>query len=357
MKISIGINLTDGPWGGGNQFGNTISKYLVKTGSQVRFDLADDDIDVILLTDPRSTVSASAFNDIHIKDYLTFKNSSAIVVHRINECDQRKGTTGVNRAIINANSCADFTVFISEYLRDVFLEEGLSTEKLMVIRNGADESIFYPLTETRYWNDRARIVTHHWGGHWLKGFDIYEKLDECLSIEDWNSKFEFTYIGGLPRNFSFKNSRYIKPLSGTQLGDELRRHDIYLTASRNEPAGMHHVEAASCGLPLLFIDSGALPEYCEGFGVCFQEHNFEDKLLEISSSREHWVKQLRSYPYRSQLMCESYSQLFQALIDDRKNILRSRKLQYRKNIFGRLGYNYRNARQTVISKMRTRWGD
>ena len=26
---------------------------------------------------------------------------------------------------------------------------------------------------------KLKIVTHHWSGNWMKGFDIYEKLDQC----------------------------------------------------------------------------------------------------------------------------------------------------------------------------------
>ena len=33
------------------------------------------------------------------------------------------------------------------------------------------------------------------------------------TIEDFKDKLEFTYIGNLPKNFQFKNSRVVKPLS------------------------------------------------------------------------------------------------------------------------------------------------
>ena len=38
--------------------------------------------------------------------------------------------------------------------------------------------------------------------------------------------------------------------------NELKKHDIYITASENEPSGNHHMEGALCGLPILFKDSG-----------------------------------------------------------------------------------------------------
>ena len=50
MKISIGSNIIEGPWGGGNQFALSLSRYLKGKGWEVITDLRDDDIDIILLT-------------------------------------------------------------------------------------------------------------------------------------------------------------------------------------------------------------------------------------------------------------------------------------------------------------------
>ena len=73
-----------------------------------------------------------------------------------------------------------------------------------------------------------------------------------LSIKKFNNFFEFTYVGNLPKGFSFKNSNYIKPLHSKNLATELKKHHVYLTASINEPGGNHQNEAALCGLPLLY---------------------------------------------------------------------------------------------------------
>ena len=37
------------------------------------------------------------------------------------------------------------------------------------------------------------------------------------------------------------------------------KHDLYISASINEPAGMHHIEGLLCGLPIIYRDNGALP--------------------------------------------------------------------------------------------------
>ena len=81
----------------------------------------------------------------------------------------------------------------------------------------------------------------------------------------------------MPKSFKFINSQHIPPLSGVALSSELKKHHLYITASLNEPSGNHHIEAAQCGLPLLYIESGGIPEHCNGYGVPFNEINFFDE--------------------------------------------------------------------------------
>ena len=68
MKVSIGSKIVDGPWGGGNLFVKNLSSYLKNLGHTVIYDLSESDIDLILLTDPRSRrESSSTFNHNEIK--------------------------------------------------------------------------------------------------------------------------------------------------------------------------------------------------------------------------------------------------------------------------------------------------
>ena len=122
MKISIGTNIKDGPWGGGNLFAINLTKFLKSNGHDVCDNLKDDDIDIILITEPRITSESSAFTDIDVLSYLKFKNKNALVVHRINECDERKNTKYVNSTLIKANKTADGTVFVSNWLKNLFIK-------------------------------------------------------------------------------------------------------------------------------------------------------------------------------------------------------------------------------------------
>ena len=95
MKVALGSKIKNSAWGGGNNFVKNLSHFLLKKGVKVCYDLKDKDIDIILLTDPRVESSSSTFNHYDISNYLR-KKPFTLVCHRINECDQRKGTNHVN---------------------------------------------------------------------------------------------------------------------------------------------------------------------------------------------------------------------------------------------------------------------
>ena len=80
----------DWPMGWRKSFYINISKYLQSQGVEVVYDLKDRDIDLILLTDPRLLSESSSLTDFDIKYYKKFINNNVQVVHRINECDERK---------------------------------------------------------------------------------------------------------------------------------------------------------------------------------------------------------------------------------------------------------------------------
>jgi len=326
MKVSIGARIQPGPWGGGNQFAINLTEYLSSRGTQVSHDLKDSDIDLILLTEPRTTSRGSAYGSHEILRYLLLKNPKAVVVHRINECDERKGTHHINRLILSANKIADHTVFVSSWLRNLYVNFGFGTRPHTTILNGANTKLFHP-SGHQNWEGIGplKLVTHHWGGNWLKGFDIYQEVDHLLSRPDYKENISFSYIGQLPKGFQFLNASYHAPLYGEALAECLRGNHVYLTASRNEPGSNHQNEGACCGLPLLYIESGSLPEYCTGFGISFQPENFVQKLNEMIATYPQWSARMVNFPYTAHRMCIEYEQLFLQLLDERNGLINQRE--------------------------------
>ncbi len=327
MKVALSFRLHDGPWGGGNRVATSIAAALRAHGHSVCHSLDDRDIDLILLMDPRWRHPSVTFTPGAILRYLLRTNPSALVVHRINECDERKNTHNMNALLRRANYCADHTVFVGSWLKGLPLWQNGVNARHSVITNGADATIFNANGWTP-WDGQGplRLVTHHWGGNWMKGFDIYQRLDEMLVSPAWSGRIEFTYIGNLPKGFSFQNARYVKPLDGMALAAELRSHHAYVTASINEPGGNHQNEGALCGLPLLYLRSGCLPEYCDGYGVSFGETDFEAALGLLIGNYKGIVAAMPSYPHTAERTCASYLDLFDQLIKSREQILATRHL-------------------------------
>ena len=327
MKISIGTNIKDGPWGGGNLFAINLTKFMEQKGHKVINHLNDQDIDIILLTEPRKTSESSAFTHIDVNNYLKYVNNKAIVVHRINECDERKNTNFVNDYLIDVNKSADFTVFVSTWLMNLFQKQGLNKKNKKVILAGANEEIFNG-ANFQPWdgNEKLKIVTHHWGANWNKGFDIYQKIDQLLSDKFWNSKIDFYYIGNVPNNFKFTNANLVNPLSGVELAEKIKENHLYITGSINEPSGNHHIEAAQCMLPIMYINSGGIPEYCKDFGIMFNLENLEEKLHYILKNYDEYQKNMSNYPFNSSKMCSEYIKLFNELLNNKNKILENRNL-------------------------------
>ena len=325
IKLSIGANIIDSPWGGGNKFAIVLGEFLKNKGWKVVTDLKDNDIDIVLMTEPRKYSASSNYNQFDISRYL-IRNPNAIVIHRINNCNRSRNTRNLNRYLMRANKVADYTIFISNYLKKVYVNGNLfKGDNFKVIKNGADNKIFNKTGRVK-WNRKKylRIVTHHWSSNYNKGFDIYKELDEISLRPVCGRSIKFYYIGNIPKGFKFKNTTVIPPLNVRELVKEIKKNHIYVTGARGEGAGMHHIEAALCGLPILYRNDGALPEYCSGFGVMFNgKMDFIEKLKKIIGRYDYYFDRMNEYPYNAENMCKKYEKIFLELLNENK----------RKNLF------------------------
>ena len=161
--------------------------------------------------------------------------------------------------------------------------------------------------------DKINLVTHHWSNNWMKGFDIYTELDKFL--ENRND-IAFTYIGRYYDGYVPRNTKLIPPLYGKNLGDELRKYDIYITAARWEACGMHHIEGACCGLPVLYHkNGGGINESSKNYGI--EYHDIPSLLESIYKIKEsyHEYRDKIPYEYLSSKRCsEAYYKIIQEML-------------------------------------------
>jgi hypothetical protein len=323
LRVAINTRPVEGPWGGGNRFVLALVETLAARGHHAAYAL-EDETDIILLVDPRARNPQVTFTAGKVLSHLS-RCPRAIVVHRINECDERKDTRTMNARLRIANYCADHTVFIASWLKD--LSVWRKETPWSVILNGADENIF-KRASAKLWTglEPLRLVTHHWGANAKKGWDVYRRIDALLDRPEWKSRIAFTYIGNAPRDLAMRNIEIRAPLDGEALAQALAEHHVYLTASINEPGGMHHIEGAMVGLPLIFRRSGALPEYCGGFGEAFDGPDDVEAAIErMMTDYPRWKMAMPAYPNTAQRMANAYADLLDRLVAQRERIAEARR--------------------------------
>jgi len=267
-KILLNRKPIEGPWGGGNLFVKAIFSNAVDNGYEVVTSF-EESPDVILMIDPRYDEMGISINEI-----ISYKNKNpkALVVHRVNECDVRKGTNDIDNILLECSKFTDITIFVSNWIKNYFIERGWFNNSNFVIYNGVNKEHFR-LNKNKN-NEKVRICAHHWSNNRLKGFDIYDKLDKWVGNHDG---YEFVYIG---RELgSFQNAIVVSPLFGKSLGDELSQANIYVSASRFDPGPNHIIEALACEIPtFVHMEGGGAVEFA-GFGAVYS--SFEDLILRI----------------------------------------------------------------------------
>jgi glycosyltransferase involved in cell wall biosynthesis len=123
-----------------------------------------------------------------------------------------------------------------------------------VIHNAPDPALFHPPTIPRVPGPKVRLIAMSWSANPMKGFEVYRHLDAGLDF----SRFEMTFIGNSPE--SFRNIRHLPPAASREVAEELRHHDIFISASHLEACSNAIGEALNCGLVALVRDNSSQPE-------------------------------------------------------------------------------------------------
>lgn len=261
MKILLNRQPVNGPWGGGNNFIISICNYFPIFGHEITYNIYDK-IDIIFLQSPFPDNNLNfSINDAIL---LKKKNPNLKIILRVNDCDARKNTTNIDDAWIKSSFYIDKTIFVSNWIKDYFINKGWACKDNKVIYNGVNKDHFKP--DNKLNNGKTNIVTHHWSNNRMKGFDLYEEIDK-FTIN--NLDYTFTYIG---RELgTFKNTNIIKPLFGKFLGKELSKYDIYISGTKFDPGPNHILESIACEIPTYCqYDGGGAVEFV-GINNSFKE--------------------------------------------------------------------------------------
>lgn len=255
--IAIFHRFQAGPYGGANQFLVALRKAFERRDFRVAANLVGPQTRAALL-------NAYAFDADRLRRQ---RHPRCRIVHRVDgPVGRYRGQdASIDHCIADLNrEFAAATVFQSQYSRVAHQEIGLVFQSPVVIPNAVDPTIFHA-TGRRGWDPgrKIRLVSTSWSDNPRKGASTYKWIEEHL---DW-SRFEYTFIGRSPLRFD--RIRTLPPLPSRPLAEELRAHDIYVTASQDDPCSNALLEALACGLPALALRSGGHPELVAGGGVLF----------------------------------------------------------------------------------------
>lgn len=322
MKISFNlIDTPDGGAGGGFNFRDSLSAHLKKSDNLVTNNLSDSDIDIICLISPLPNQSSNSYSFWDAIKYKYTKNPKVKIIHRVNYTGLTRNPIDfmLDEQFLYVNKHSDFTIFISNWIKEIQQKNGIGRDKFKVILNGADRKVFFKKTIYKDPKEVLSIVTHHWSDNKNKGYEIYKHLDKLMGQNDFKQDFTFSYIGNLDP-IDFPNTHYLGPMNRNELAEKLRQFDIYITAADFEAAGMHHIEAACSGLPILFLENSSIKEYVEDFGESYTIDNLENKLYLMKENYNFYIKRMENYRNDDDLSFSGYESVFQELILDKEDI-------------------------------------
>jgi glycosyltransferase involved in cell wall biosynthesis len=258
MKMHILYNFKDGAWGGGNQFLKALQKCFIKVGFYAE---SPEDADVILFNSHHKLNSVIKLKKRHPEKIFAHRIDGPIF--RIRNCDLELDQ---DVFLINSN-LTDVSIFQSNWSYQKCLELGYKKNRYeRIIHNGADPNIFNRENRIEFAADRKiKLIATSWSDNWRKGFHLYKWLDETLDFD----RYDFTFIGNSPVRFT--KVQHINPLSSKELSKQLKKHDIFITASENDPCSNSLIEALSCGLPAVVKNEndGGHPELIKNGGIPF----------------------------------------------------------------------------------------
>jgi glycosyltransferase involved in cell wall biosynthesis len=126
----------------------------------------------------------------------------------------------------------------------------------------------------------VRVIATSWSANPNKGSDLLAWLDTNLDHE----RYELSFAG--QTTGSLRNVRVLGAIPTDEVAAELRRNDLYLAPSLNDPCSNALLEALACGLPAVFRASGGHPELVGEGGLPF------DSSEEVPAVLDRLVSQL-----------------------------------------------------------------
>jgi len=249
------------PAGGGNQTLRAVTAEFERRGLRVGNNAVSPSTRAVLF---------NSFNfDLGRLELLAQRVGGARMVHRVGAVTSlyRGFDDGTDAYVADVNArLAHATLAISHATVEMYRSIGIELVDPHVVYNACDPRIFNAEgRESFSRNRKTRLISSSWSDNPRKGGPIYEWLEDNL---DWG-RYEFTFVGN--SSTRFKRIRHIPPVPSSELATLLRAHDVFVTATEHDAYSNALVEALSCGLPAVYLDSGGSAEAVKDAGFGFHD--------------------------------------------------------------------------------------
>lgn len=259
------------PAGGGHQTLRALVRECRRRGVRVAINVIPPDGRACLL-------NSFNFDADRFERFATGLSPECRMVHRVGAVTSlyRGYDDGTDAHVADINTrFADATIAISHATVEMYRSIGIELVDPHVIYNAVDPDIFHPRGRIPFDRGRkTRIISVSWSDNPRKGGPALRWLEGAIDL----SRYEITFVGNTQE--SFERIRHLPPAPSHELADLLRQHDVFLTATENDAYSNALVEALSCGLPAVYLDSGGSAEAVKGGGFAFAVRDEIPELLD-----------------------------------------------------------------------------
>lgn len=323
MRVLVNFAPRPGPYGGANSFLRTLRRELEARG-------------VAFTRDPTEPVDVALLNalteNLELAQVRAVAERGIPVVHRKTGYrgrgvpELRAEIDGVivgDRLQVELDPYVTHTIFQSVYSRDVFLASGFVGAST-VQPNGVDPAIFNTIVTPRLRGPRSRawwqhgeplrVVISTWSTDESKGFPYYRDLDRTLA---GRSDVEVTLVGRVPDGTRFDAIRVVSPKAAPRLAALLKTQHVLLQLTAWESCSNALLEGINCGLPAVYLDSGANDEIGSPYGVAWGG-SLDEALERLLPRYEEIVARIPDNPYRIGLVADRYLSILEAVAAGRE---------------------------------------
>ena len=114
------------------------------------------------------------------------------------------------------------------------------------------------------------------------------------------------------------NIHMLGVVNRTEMARAMRSCDVLLNLSQNDPCPNVVIEALASGLPVLYKDSGGVPELVGGCGLPVEVDNYRTQLDQVMAGKEELGRMARQRAVRmfsADVICQQYLRAIEGLLE------------------------------------------